>query len=79
MELARGSCDEKKLAEFTGERLLIEAEEPPVRRILNVIVYNEQLQAQGYKRDDLIKVPVWQALIAQVADLGADRLEDAKV
>ncbi len=79
IELARGSWTDDDLAELTGERLLIEAEEPPVRRILSLIVYNEQLQAQGYKRTDLVKIPWWQTRIAHFSDLGADRLEDAKV
>lgn len=43
---------EKSVADYTNDRLLIEQDEPPVYRALDLLCQNEQLVAQGYSRAD---------------------------
>ena len=62
------------LRQLTAERLMIEAEEPPVLRVLDCLCHNEEMRAQGYPAERLAKITWWQALFAQVADVGEDRI-----
>ncbi len=55
-------------------RLSIEAEEPPVLRVLDVICHNEQMRAMGYPREELVKVRWWQRAFSQAVDLREDLL-----
>lgn len=68
-------CDEKLLLTVRSERLSIEAEEPPVLHVLNVICHNEQMRAMGYPREQWAPVRWWQAMFAQVTDLREDLLQ----
>lgn len=72
------TCDEKLIIEVRAERLSIEAEEPPVLHVLNVICHNEQMRAMGYKKDQLAPVRWWQRLFSQVVDLREDLLEPGR-
>lgn len=69
------TCTEELLRDVKAERLSIEAEEPPVLHVLNVICHNEQMRAMGYPRKAWATVRWWQALFAQVVDLREDLLE----
>lgn len=64
--------DEAALREITTTRLSIEAEEPPVLHVLNVICHNEQMRAMGYPKEQLANVRWWQRAVAQVMDLRED-------
>lgn len=68
-------CDDALLRDVRAERLCIEAEEPPVLHVLNVICHNEQMRAMGYPRKQWAPVRWWQALFAQVVDLREDLLQ----
>lgn len=63
-----GQADEQTLLQVSGERLSIEAEEPPVLHVLNSICHNETMRAMGYKKEDLAKIGWLQRLVAQLFD-----------
>ena len=66
--------DEALVAEFTGERLAIEADEPPVLRVLDTLCHNELLRAMGYPPEKQVRVGFWQRACAQFFDLREHRL-----
>src|SRR5438876_1607265 len=45
-----------QLNEFVAERLMIESEEPPPLRVLDIICHNELCEAMGYDRCHFYKV-----------------------
>lgn len=67
--------DDGLLAAWTQERLDIEMEEPPILRVLDALCHREQMRSMGYPPEQLPKIGVWQGLLAQWLDLGADRLQ----
>lgn len=66
--------DERILLDTRSARLSIEADEPPVLHVLNVICHNEQMRAMGYPSNTLAKVGFWQRAFAQLFDVREDRL-----
>jgi hypothetical protein len=64
--------DQTMLQAAIAARLSIEAEEPPVLHVLNVICHNEQMRAMGYPKENLAKVRWWQRAFAQLVDLRED-------
>lgn len=85
-DLARRFIDlEKRLVRATDtgaaellalkeERLTIEADEPPVLRVLDVLCYNEQAKAMGYDKKYMARVGPLQRLLAQWWDVGVEQL-----
>ncbi|CAB3770489.1 hypothetical protein [Paraburkholderia solisilvae] len=71
-----GAPSEDVLLRVTDARLEIEADEPPVLHVLNVICHNELLRAERYPRDLLAKVTWWQRFWAPVIDFREDRIVD---
>jgi hypothetical protein len=63
-----GKASEERLHEVTEKRLTIEASEPPVLHILNIICHNEQMRAMGYKREELASIGPLQYLFAHFFD-----------
>lgn len=65
----------KKLA---GKRLEIEADEPPILRIVDVLCHNELMRAEGYDQDRFVdhyyKVSPMQRFFSPFFDLGADKI-----
>ena len=68
MELAVGR-DEQSLAKFTAARLEIEADEPPVHRVLDLMCHNELLHAMGYERSRFIRIRFYQRWLAPFFDV----------
>ena len=69
MVLAGKEISDKQLAEFTELRLGIEAKEPPVLHILNIICHNELLTAMGYPDSEQTKKPTrLQKFFAPITD-----------
>ncbi|MEX3555879.1 MAG: hypothetical protein VB131_04550 [Burkholderia gladioli] len=64
------------LAEITAARLDIEANEPPVLFVLDSMCHNELLRADGYPREDFVKIRWWQRLCSQVVDLREDLIRN---
>ncbi len=58
------------LSLWTATRLEIESEEPPVKRVLDVMMHNELLRAMGYDQDSgqYVKLGTFQRLFAQLFD-----------
>lgn len=58
-----------QIRKWKGAKLRIEAEEPTVKDVLNVICHNEEAEARGYQDDHVHVVRWWQRLFAQVVSL----------
>lgn len=66
------------LTRWEAERLDIQADEPPVKQVLDAIVFNELLQAYGAGTSDLIEVKWYQRWFAHFFDVHVHRLVDRK-
>ena len=78
MVLAGKKVSEKQLAEFLDQRLGIEAKEPPILHVLNVICHNELATAMGYPKSEHSKPLTWmQKLLAPICDISPDSLKKA--
>ena len=64
IERARWQVTEELVIEITDRRLAIEADEPPVLRVLDTLCHNELMRAMGYPRDQEIRVDFVQRLFA---------------
>lgn len=64
--------DEQLLKEIRHARLAIEAEEPPVMRVLDCICYNELCQAFGHEQR--ADIHWFQRLFAQIVDIRPDKI-----
>lgn len=60
---------EENLANFTSQRLDIEADEPPPLKVLDSICHNELLRAMGYDRSEYVKIEWYQRVFAHFFDL----------
>lgn len=65
-------ADSVELSEIWRDRLSIEADEPPVLNILNVICHNEQMRSMGYPGKKMASLRWWQRAFAQIIDLRED-------
>lgn len=63
-----GQPEQQRFAEVMEARLTIEAEEPPVLRVLDCMCHNEQMRAMGYGPDELAKIGPLQRLFAHIFD-----------
>jgi hypothetical protein len=61
--------------EYTTQRLIIEAEEPPILRVLDVLCHNELMLAMGYTQSDLCFVPWYKRLLAPCLSMSAEGLQ----
>ena len=68
------AVDARRIADWTRERLAIEAEEPPVLRVLDTLCHNELTRAMGYGQEYQAKVGFFQRLFAQICDVRQDAL-----
>jgi hypothetical protein len=59
-----------QLIGWTQERLDIEAEEPPIMRVLDCMCHNELARAMGYGSEHFAKIRFYQRWFAQIADIG---------
>lgn len=70
----RRSESPEALAEWTASRLEIEANEPPVLRVLDTLCHNELLRAMGYPSSEIVEVKFYQRIFSSLFDLRADAL-----
>ena len=65
---------------WTATRLEIESEEPPVKRVLDVMMHNELLRAMDYDQDSsqYVRIETFQRLFAQLFDLRQHTLRKQK-
>lgn len=59
----------KRLQEFTARRLDIEANEPPVLKVLDSICHNELIRAMGLDKKEMLKIAFYQRWFAQFVDI----------
>ncbi len=72
----RTETSEEIITAVTQERLNLEASEPPVMRVLDVLCHNELIRAMGYdNEEEWVRVPWWQRLTANLFNYGEHRLE----
>ena len=65
---------EAELHGFSGRRLDIEAREPPLKHVLNIICHNEVMRAEGFPPEKLVELGFWQRALAQLVDIDEHRL-----
>lgn len=58
-----------ELRTWKAERLMIEADEPPIISVLNVLCHNAEMRARGYGDEHRFRVRWWQRLCANVISL----------
>ena len=71
---AERSENDEFLGKLTEERLRIEANEPPVLRVLYTLCHNELARAMGYGPKEQIDVSFWQRRFAPFFDIGEHNL-----
>ena len=75
MELAPRPIDPEILSQCTADRLEIEADEPPVYRVLDIICHNELLIAMGgYGQKNLAPVRFYERWLSHLSNFGAQRI-----
>lgn len=68
LEQDRASSNDTLIAEVTNARLAIEAKEPPVLRVLDVLCHNELRRAMGHPHNKLTRIGFWQRRFAHFFD-----------
>jgi hypothetical protein len=58
---------------------MIEAEEPPILRVLDSVVYNELCKALGYDECQMVKIGWLQSLMSQIIDLWPSKIKKEKI
>ena len=69
MELAARPIDAQSLAKFTARRLEVEADEPPVLRVLDAMCHNELARAMGSERSHFARIRFYQRWLAHFFDV----------
>ena len=67
--------DPDRVAAWTGRRLQVEGDEPPVKQVLNILCHNELSRAMGRPKEKQYDVKFVQRLFAQVVDLREDTIK----
>jgi hypothetical protein len=67
-------ADATQMIAFEQERLTIEADEPPVMRVLDCLCHNEQLKALG-RANEQAMIGRFQRIMAQWWDVGAEDIK----
>lgn len=73
-----GDYDETSLRLFTAKRLKIEADEPPILRVLDSICHNELMRAMGYEQSKMLKIGWFQRLLSQFFDFREHAIHSPK-
>ena len=66
---------EEDLHVWGAWRLYIEADEPPVLRVLDILCHNELVLAMGYPRSELYVVPWWKRLLAPFVSISCESIK----
>jgi hypothetical protein len=69
-----GELATESYAKLWSERLMIEADEPPILRVLDSICYNEMLRSEGYDKNEFVIIGCWQKLFSNWFDFKPDLL-----
>lgn len=79
MEIWAATPDNLQLAK--AERLRIEKDEPPIKRLIDLEARNEEMRSRGYGADQMVPLSKWQRRFGYIMTFGLGRLEkwdDAK-
>lgn len=66
------------LHELTAERLLIEENEPPCKRLVDLESRNDEWRSRGYSPEELVPLSGWQSFFGYWVTFGLPRLEKWK-
>lgn len=75
-DIARLDPIPKNLRRVASARLAIEVDEPPVRRLVDLLAHNEECRGRGYGEEHLFPLSAWQRRLGYCADFGMKRLDD---
>jgi hypothetical protein len=64
-----------RLQKFEADRLLIEAQEPPIMRVLDSQCHNELCRAMGYPDCEFVQIGPFQAFFSQIVDLWPSQIK----
>ncbi len=73
-ELVKEGPSLDRLKRLKVARMDIEADEPPILRVLDCLCHNEEMRAQGYPPEQLARIGWFQALLAPLVDIGEHRI-----
>lgn len=73
--MVRTPTSAESLADIRVARLAIEAEEPPVLRVLDCLCYNDELRANGHSQEAFARIGWWQRQCAHLFDLNPQRIK----
>lgn len=68
----------ENLADIRAKRLLIEADEPSEKRLVDLMASNDEARARGISEDRLHRLKFWQRNVGFIATFGLPRLEREK-
>lgn len=68
--LAGDAPEDSVLRQMHARRLSLEAEEPPVLTILNLLCHNEIVSTYGYDKSHLVSITAWQRFWAHLYSFG---------
>jgi hypothetical protein len=68
-----GDYDATALAAFTARRLEIEADEPPILKVLDSVCHNELLRAMGYDKSEFYRIGVVQRMLRHICVFASTR------
>jgi hypothetical protein len=80
VELARrmATASPDELGALSASRLLIEENEPPCKRLVDLEARNDECRARGFPPDELVPLSLWQRKLGRYFDFGLERLEQWK-
>jgi hypothetical protein len=78
--LGESEWTEQKAKALTARRLEIEADEPPIKRVLDCLVYNELARAMNIADTKFVQIRWYQRILAQLIDVRphALRIKESK-
>ena len=79
-KVARTARTEASYAELKAERLLLEENEPPCRRLIDLEARNDECRARGFPSSQLVPLGKWQRRLGYYTTrgFGMQRLEKSK-
>lgn len=76
--MAEWEANESNLKKAEAERLRIEANEPPVKRLVDIQARNDELRARGYSSENFAPLSRMQRMFGYFITFGLRRLEEWK-
>lgn len=80
VELARrvATASPDELGDLSASRLLIEENEPPCKRLVDLEARNDECRARGFPPNEIVPLSAWQRRLGRYFDFGLERLEQWK-